>query len=98
MPSRVLGKVKLSRCISFKWVCVFFYIAVIVVISLYLVQFCSKEFTVRDGHKCMVDLQRNRNIGHRATGQSVLPLVHVFVWHSGKRRFYGLKENVHRCL
>lgn len=50
MPLRVLGKVKLSRCVSFKSVCVLFY-AVIVVISLHQSQISSKELTIRDGYK-----------------------------------------------
>lgn len=41
---------------------------------------------------------RGTDIGHHATEQSVHPPVNVFVWHSGRRRFYGLKENIHGCL
>lgn len=41
------------------------------------------------------DLQRNRDVGHHAIGQPVHP---PSVFLCGKRRFYGLKENVQRCL
>lgn len=47
------------------------------------------------GYEYTVDLERNRDIGHHATRQSVHPPVNIFMWYSGKRRFYGLKKPFH---
>lgn len=65
------------------------------VISLYLIQLSSKEFTIRDGYKL--------ELTFRGAGMLVtMPLDSQFIPQSvflcGKRRFYGLKENVQRCL
>lgn len=101
MPLRVLGKVKLSRCVSFTHVCVcvcaFFYIAVIVVISLYLIQFSSKEFTIRGGYKLELTCRGTGTLVIMPLDSQFIPQS-MFLCDSGKRRFYGWKENVHRCL
>lgn len=99
MPLSVLGKVKLGRWASFKCLCVFFYIAVTVVISLYQMQF--KGIYNQRWIQIRVGLQRNRDIGHHATGQSVHPPVNVFLCGTLARErglVYGLKESVQRCL